>query len=687
MNTLQQMLEAPVWGKLGLVLLHFLWQGTLIAGLAWLFLRNMRSRSASERYALACLALLAMAVVPVWTLLRMPSPPGPAAMPLPLAAGPIIGEAAVAAGVAAGVNWLAIVGALWALGMLMQQGQLLLSFLRANQLRRKDASRLDERWQRVAAELSERLGVRRGIRVLRSARIDVPAVVGWIEPVVLIPASALTALKPDELRAVMAHELAHLRRMDPLFNALQSLLESLLFFHPGVWWLSARIREEREYCCDDLAVEVCGNPLEYARALNSLECLRCEESALVLSSTGGSLMHRIQRLVAPKNASTRARTSLATPALFTLLILGLATGSAHAWKSPPQDGRASGAHRHEDNVDRLEQLERRLDDLQLRIRELRSKLGQSDVGIERTPWSVTDLHPKVEVGDFDGDGHTDLYVANDGTANQGDPYHEFTVEYPHYSKSECSNCHQVQRSTDPRPEQSRPAQTFYREWQGNVIRPEGVVHYRNVDLNASGGVHTQPQSQNKYYRNVDLNASGGVHTQPQSQNEYYRNVDLNASGGAHTLPTPDVYDYREVDESAASGVHTLLPEEAQRYRSVDPSPHSVPGETQRYDPRPSIGTLPENPHIQWDFDVHPRPDTPTLPTNPLIQWDVNVDPRPAVEALPENPHVLWDIKVHTLPDPTTLPEPLRSIGGACQNQCSKCHVTAPQPARVHRLDS
>ena len=129
-------------------------------------------------------------------------------------------------------------------------------------------------WQRMATRLSRRLHIGRAITLLESALVDVPTVIGWLKPVVLLPASALAGLSPQQLEAILAHELAHIRRHDYLVNLLQTLVETVLFYHPAVWWLSRRIRIERENCCDDLAVSLCGDPVAYAQALADLEALR-----------------------------------------------------------------------------------------------------------------------------------------------------------------------------------------------------------------------------------------------------------------------------------------------------------------------------------------------------------------------------------------------------------------------------
>src|SRR6185295_3081242 len=144
---------------------------------------------------------------------------------------------------------------------------------------------------------AQRLGVRQAVAILQSTLVDVPAVVVVVRPLVLVPASALTGLSTRELEAVLAHELAHIRRHDYLVNLLQTTIETLFFYHPAVWWVSAQARQEREHCCDDLAVAACGDVLTYARALTALEHLRGCEVQLAVAASGGSLLVRIQRLL------------------------------------------------------------------------------------------------------------------------------------------------------------------------------------------------------------------------------------------------------------------------------------------------------------------------------------------------------------------------------------------------------
>ncbi len=135
------------------------------------------------------------------------------------------------------------------------------------------------------------------VHVVESAVVDAPAAVGWLRPVILLPIAALANLSPSQVEAILAHELIHIRRHDYLVNVAQAVAETVLFFHPGVWWVSGQIRVEREHCCDDVAVHVCGDPVDYAAALAELEAWRSRGTTLALAATGGSLTSRVRRVL------------------------------------------------------------------------------------------------------------------------------------------------------------------------------------------------------------------------------------------------------------------------------------------------------------------------------------------------------------------------------------------------------
>jgi beta-lactamase regulating signal transducer with metallopeptidase domain len=330
--------------SVGWALVHLLWQGALVAALLAVGLRVLGRRAATARYALACTALLVMLVLPVATVWRhmgssqarapevsvtvsavsagtLWGAENPHPRPLPVGEeAPVVstGLAAPASATAEPVRervlaflsshmpWLVFA---WGLGVAFSSLRLLTGWLRLRRQVRAAAPAPVE-WQERLDALAQRLGLARAVRLLQSAAIDVPAAVGWLRPVVLLPASALTGLPARQLEMILAHELAHIRRYDFAVNLAQTLVETLLFYHPAVWWISHVIRVEREHCCDDIAAGTSGSSLSYARALTALEELRVLPSLApspALSALGGSLPDRVRRLVVSPAARCSSR--------------------------------------------------------------------------------------------------------------------------------------------------------------------------------------------------------------------------------------------------------------------------------------------------------------------------------------------------------------------------------------------
>jgi hypothetical protein len=206
-------------------------------------------------------------------------------------------------------------------GVLLLSVRLLFGWLRAHSIAKKNAIEAAPEWQRSARRLANALKLRRAVQLLESAAVEVPTVIGWLRPVVLLPATSLTGLSTEQMEMILAHELAHIRRNDFFVNLMQAVVETLLFYHPAVWWISNRIRIEREHCCDDVAVSVSGKPLVYARALTRLEELRMEDAQAFVSANGGSLIGRIRRLAGARAESPNVPSRfVAGAALLTVLI-------------------------------------------------------------------------------------------------------------------------------------------------------------------------------------------------------------------------------------------------------------------------------------------------------------------------------------------------------------------------------
>ncbi len=176
----------------------------------------------------------------------------------------------------------------------------------------------DPVWNERFTCLCERLGISAAVPLLSSTSATGPLVIGWVKPVVLLPAAMLTGLSVVQVEALLVHELAHIRRHDYLVNLAQNVVETLFFYHPAVWWVSGQIRKEREHCCDDMAAAACGT-LDYAQALASLAELRLRSLSFGLGADGAPLLGRIRRLAGVDPSPQRTAGWLAIAALVALV--------------------------------------------------------------------------------------------------------------------------------------------------------------------------------------------------------------------------------------------------------------------------------------------------------------------------------------------------------------------------------
>jgi len=310
MNTMELMLGNALAQAAGWTLLHFVWQGCLIALLPLSVRARSAPQSAQLRYGTACLALLLMAVTPLITFSVLKAPGSSDVLeheraPASLSSGrwsstvPLDSFSpswlqTVDAAVSPWLPWLI---AAWLCVVFLFSLRLAGGFFYTRRLRKNGIVPARPEWQERLRRLGGQLDVKQAVLLLESTCVHVPTVIGWLRPAILLPASTLTGLTAQQLEAILAHELAHIRRQDYLVNLLQAALETLLFYHPAVWWVSRQVRLEREHCCDDLAVVVQGDALAYARALAELETLRANEPQFALAATGGSLLERIERLI------------------------------------------------------------------------------------------------------------------------------------------------------------------------------------------------------------------------------------------------------------------------------------------------------------------------------------------------------------------------------------------------------
>lgn len=352
----------------GWTLVHFAWQGALVGLAAAMALHLLRHAAPQSRYAVACLALAAMLLLPgatAWRLLSAPAdvePVAPVRRSVFLRVTPtappqhdrlligirqqVVTPPSTGTNASMGPLVLPSLVGVWLAGVCLLLARLAGGWWRVRRLQQSARALPASRWQDVSGRLARHIGLRRVVRVVDAAFVDGPVVIGWLQPVVLLPIAALAGLTPEQVRAILAHELAHVRRHDAVVNFAQTIAETLLFYHPAVWWVSSRIRTEREHCCDDVALAISGDAYAYASALAELESWRVTQPALSLAATGGPLLRRVARLLAPPAVHAPRGGVTFTLALALVLIVGagaLQLLVARQPVAPAEVERASGA--------------------------------------------------------------------------------------------------------------------------------------------------------------------------------------------------------------------------------------------------------------------------------------------------------------------------------------------------------
>ena len=324
MKLFEMLVANPTLAAVGWTLLHSLWEGVVIAALLKAMLLIFRTSRA--RYLAACAALLSVVVFFTLTLLRL-APESARSFPVRNQIAPVWNTLAenISSGnwrldLAASAPWLAL---LWMAGVFLMLGRYFASCMSVRRFRSRGVCSPHALWQGEMKALAIRLHISRKVHLLESCLAEVPTVIGHFRPLILIPIGMLAGLPPNQVESILLHELAHIRRHDYLINTLQRCVETVLFYHPAVWWISAVIRREREHCCDDVVVSISGDPHEYARALAGLEQSRFSSAAV--AATGGSLVKRIHRLLYPRTGGAWA------PFVGVLIVVVMAAATVSAW--------------------------------------------------------------------------------------------------------------------------------------------------------------------------------------------------------------------------------------------------------------------------------------------------------------------------------------------------------------------
>lgn len=334
MTTLMEFSGHPLVHALGWTLLHFLWQGTLAALVLWLVLGSLGGRSSQARYGAACFALALMVAMLLFTFTRTASEEYKtrnefqqsalvigAGMSLQVGPSELAAHWPIRMAVALD-RWVPGLLVAWFVGAIFFVVRLNFGLMVARRLKHMGTQAPPPELQHLFDDLKRRMEVVRAVRLLHSVRVQVPTVIGWLRPVVLIPASCLTGLSTLQIEAIFCHEIAHVRRHDYLVSVFQSVAEALLFYHPAVWWVSKQVRRERECCCDEIAVAMGGNVLAYAKALSYLEERRAAFPEFMLGANGGVLKMRINRLLGCREDAAASQFAVLTLAAMIIAVAG-----------------------------------------------------------------------------------------------------------------------------------------------------------------------------------------------------------------------------------------------------------------------------------------------------------------------------------------------------------------------------
>src|SRR6202049_104107 len=346
MTVLMNFVSPSAMQSLGWALLHFLWQGTALAALAAAAMALCRR--ASSRYLLGIGTLALMLLAPIATTffysqqhsgvpeIERASPLRPA---WPTAASKTAVNSSVQpSSITPSLEALPWLVEAWLLGVAFFSLRSAGGFLPLERERRRQSTAVNDRVLEICYILQDRFGLNRAIAYCECQWLQAPAVIGWFRPVVFLPVTALTGLSEEQLEAVIAHELAHIQRLDPFVNVFQVCVETLLFYHPAIWWLNKKIRAEREHCCDDMAVALCGNAVEYARALTLMEEWR-SAPVFAMAATRGPRSERIVRVLGLKTLGAGMRGIGLTGSIL-CLTAALVAGNALLGMAHPQQPQA-----------------------------------------------------------------------------------------------------------------------------------------------------------------------------------------------------------------------------------------------------------------------------------------------------------------------------------------------------------
>lgn len=303
----ESLINNPLLAGIAITLIHFLWQGVLVALVIKLLLSFISYQKSQTRYALAATAMLINLILPLITFFIVydaeyrQATNFVQALPL-LDQNLYLDKMQINAWYIEWFEYLPAISVFWLSIVTLLSIKLVIELYNVNKLPVQGTVKANSELQNRFNKLAKSINLPKKVTLLLSNKTSVPMAIGWLKPVVLIPFSMLSGLTPQQLDMLLLHELAHIRRNDYLVNFLQTLVETLLFFHPAVLWVSKQMRNEREYCSDDIAVQHSDSALAYAHTLADTAslCHKHRQHAIpnmAMAASGGDLKQRVVRLL------------------------------------------------------------------------------------------------------------------------------------------------------------------------------------------------------------------------------------------------------------------------------------------------------------------------------------------------------------------------------------------------------
>ncbi len=355
MNFLSNIVPENLISAFGWMILHSIWQGALVAVLLSILLLFLNKKSAQLRYLVTVGALLLLTAMTIRTFVDhyniLNNPYSKKTLiqdtinqtqnnPI---TNNIITNNVLTNNTITNDNFIAqitqgftlyfnqhipVIVTFYLLGILFFALKLMGGFLYSQRLKHYRTNHADEVYSNIVTRFIEQLNIKQKVKLLESALVKVPVTIGYLKPVILFPIGLLSGMSYTQVEAVIVHELAHIKRADYLINFFQSIIEVIFFYHPAVWWISSRIRDERENICDDISLQAIKHPAELAKALLCLNQYQSDRYSLAMSALGNNnhLIRRIKRMTG-ENKHTNLRSKVYAASLLTLIMISLSVAA------------------------------------------------------------------------------------------------------------------------------------------------------------------------------------------------------------------------------------------------------------------------------------------------------------------------------------------------------------------------